>query len=143
LTEYRQLYPDFKNAGIELAVISVDAASRAAPMKEELGLPFAVLCDTRREVVTKWGLLNRREMGGIAYPAVFAIDSNLAVRFRSLDGTARRAEPAVVQEIVKTVAGGVVSMPPQPELRKVRPGAMFLRALFNVIRRGARTSLGE
>gem|GEM_PF-5955097 len=94
-------------------------------MKEGLGLSFAVLCDTRREVVTKWGLLNRREMGGIAYPAVFAVDLNLTVRFRSLDRTARRAEPAAVREIVKIVARGAISVPAQPELRKVRPGAMF------------------
>ncbi len=121
-----------------MAAISADDPARAAPMKAELKLPYTVLCDSERKVIVEWGLLNEKEMGGIAFPAVFAIDRELIVRFRSVDKTAKRASTSEVAAIVKAVAQGAQ---PRQEVqrRTLHPGAMFLRALMNALRRGAKT----
>jgi peroxiredoxin len=137
LAEYRDRYAALKAAGVELVAISADAASRAAPMKADLRLPYTVLCDPARELIIKWGLLNEKEMGGIAYPAVFAIDRDLTVRFCSLDKTTNRASAKEVTAIVKTVTEGG-SVPPISQ-RRLKPGSMFIRAALNAVRRGART----
>ncbi len=107
-------------------------------MKAELELPFPILCDSKRELIVQWGLLNRAEMGGIAYPAVFAIDRDLVVRFRSLDRTAQRAAAGEVAAAVNAAAQGG-SVETEITRRRLRPGLMFLRALLNAVRRGVRT----
>jgi alkyl hydroperoxide reductase subunit AhpC len=61
---------------------------RAEAMRAQLKLPFPILCEPQREVITAWGLLNSAERGGIGYPAVFIIDGSRTVRYRSLDRTA-------------------------------------------------------
>jgi peroxiredoxin len=137
LAEYRQHYDELTGQGVELAAISVDAPARSAPMKADLKLPFAVLSDSRRELITRWGLLNEKEMGGIAFPAVFLIDRDLTVRFRSVDKTAKRADSGEVTAIVKAVTQG--ASPKEAERRTLRPGLLFLRAAANAIRRGVRT----
>ena len=137
MAEYAERYPELKAAGVEMVAISVDDPARSAPMKSELKLPFAVLSDSNRELVVRWGLLNDKEMGGIAYPAVFAIDRDLKVRFRSIDTTAKRADTAEVAKIVRAVAGGS-SDGGEAARRNLRPGIMFIRAAANALRRGVK-----
>lgn len=55
-----------------------------------MSLPFQLLCDTDRRVVSLYQLLNPHEHGGIAYPAVFLIKSSGVIGYRSLDRTAQR-----------------------------------------------------
>ena len=107
-------------------------------MKAELNLPFTILSDSRRELILRWGLLNEKEMGGIAFPAVFAIDRDMTVRFRSVDRTAKRAAADEVTSIIRTVAKGS-SAPAEATRRNLRPGMLFLRAAANALRRGVRT----
>ena len=116
----------------------MDDRSRSAPMKAKLDLTFPILSDTKRELITRWGLLNRKEMGGIAYPAVFAIDNNLIVRFHSVDRTTQRDSTAAVVAAVKATAHGG-SATSGIVRRRLRPGLMFLRALVNALSRGAKT----
>src|SRR5262245_1331954 len=73
-----------------LAVLSVDSAKRFAALRNQLALLFPILGDVSRAVVQAWGLYNPREMGGIAVPAVFVIDRDLRVRWRSVDSTRER-----------------------------------------------------
>jgi peroxiredoxin len=138
LAEYRECYPELIAAGVSMAAISVDAPARADAMKADLKLPFPILCDSQRELIIRWGLLNEKEMGGIAFPAAFAIDREMRVRFRSLDKTARRAGPAEVAAVVRAVAAGA-SSGAELQLRRVRPGALFFRSVMNSLRRGVRT----
>jgi hypothetical protein len=81
-------------------------------------------------------------MGGIAYPAVFAVDGDLVVRFRSLDRTALRAAPAEVAAAVKAAAQRS-SLKTEVVRRRLHPGLMFLRALRNAISRGVKTPWSE
>ena len=62
-------------------------------VKESRRLPFPVLCDVDKSVITEWGLLNTKEKGGIAFPAVYIIGTDRKVEARSLDTTMSRVNP--------------------------------------------------
>jgi peroxiredoxin len=133
LAEYAGVIREIRALGADVAALSVDSAERSAVLREELRLPFPILGDTRRRVVREWDLYNPKEMGGIAVPAVFVIDPDRQVRFRSIDSTARRVSAAG--------ALGFLRGAEQAPMRSVvRPGLRdFARAFSNAIRRGART----
>jgi peroxiredoxin len=117
--------------------ISVDDASRSEPVRDELNIKFPLLCDTRREVVTAYGLLNTRENGGIAFPASFVIDRERVVRFRALEDVASRVSVDQLLGLVRELGKGGEATT-QPRKRGVWPGAMFVRATMNALRRGVR-----
>lgn len=141
MADYSKHLEDFRAAGAELVAISVDDASRSEPVRNEIGIRFPLLCDTRREVVTAWGLLNTRENGGIAFPASFVIDRDRVVRFRAIEDVASRVSVdqllGLARELGKE-ADAAATTTTQPRKRGVWPGAMFVRATMNAIRRGVR-----
>ena len=137
MAEYRDHYAELRAAGAEVAALSVDEPARSRAVADDLKLPFTLLCDPRREVVTAFGVFNRAEKGGIAIPSVFVIDRAMVVRFRVLETVGTRVNPGDLVEIVRSVKGGAE---PQalPRPARVWPGAMFLRATLNSFRRGIR-----
>jgi len=137
LADYSEHLEDFRAAGAELAAISVDDAARAEPCRRQLGLKFPLLCDPRREVVKAYGLLNTLENGGIAFPASFVIDRERVVRFRALEDVATRVSVDQLLGLVRALGKGV-DAPAPPRKRGVWPGAMFVRATMNALRRGVR-----
>lgn len=135
MAEYRD--QNFNALGAQIAGLSVDEPVRAEAMRAQLKLPFPILSDPQREVVTAWGLLNSAERGGIAYPAVFIIDGSRTVRYRSLDRTAARVGTAAVRAFVQ---GGMQGSTDQPERQLIWPGlATFVTALKNALRHGFST----
>ncbi len=48
------------------------------------------MCETKRSVVREWELLNIRERGGIAKPAVLVVDPGFVVRYAGVDTVASR-----------------------------------------------------
>jgi peroxiredoxin len=139
LADYSDHLEDFRAAGADLVAISVDDAARAEPVRDELGIEFPLLCDTRREVVTAYGLLNTRENGGIAFPACFVVDRDRVVRFRALEDVVSRVSVDQLLGLVRALGkGGEETKTTQPRKRGVWPGAMFLRATMNALRRGVR-----
>jgi peroxiredoxin len=139
LADYSDHLEDFRAAGADLVAISVDDAARAEPVRNELGIKFPLLCDTRREVVKAYGLLNTRENGGIAFPASFVVDRDRVVRFRALEDVASRVSVDQLLGLVRELGkGGEATKTTQPRKRGVWPGAMFLRATMNALRRGVR-----
>lgn len=137
MADYSARLDDFRKAGAGLAAISVDNAERAEPVRAELNIDFPLLCDSRREVVKAYGLLNEREHGGIAFPATFVIDRNRVVRFRALEEVASRVSVDELLSFVRAVGQGVESSI-TPRRRGVWPGAMFIRAMMNAVLRGVR-----
>jgi peroxiredoxin len=137
LADYSQHLEDFRAAGADLVAISVDDAARAEPVRQELGIRFPLLCDTRREVVNAYGLLNTGEKAGIAFPASFVIDRERVVRFRALEDVASRVSVDQLLGLVRTLGNGGATTT-QPRKRGVWPGAMFVRATMNALRRGVR-----
>ncbi len=137
MADYSEHLEDFRAAGAELVAISVDDAARAEPCRQELGLKFPLLCDPRREAVKAYGLLNTRENGGIAFPASFVIDRERVVRFRALEDVATRVSVDQLLGLVRALGKGAEA-PAAPRKRGVWPGAMFIRATMNALRRGVR-----
>jgi peroxiredoxin len=135
LADYSQHLEDFRAAGAELVAISVDDAARAETLRQEMGIKFPLLCDTSREVVKKYGLLNSGEKGGIAFPTSFVIDRERVVRFRALEEVASRVSVDQLLELARELGRGVE---PKTKPRKsgVFPGLMFLRATMNALRHG-------
>jgi peroxiredoxin len=136
LADYRERYGDLRDAGAEIVALSVDDRARSEAIARELKLPFPILCDPRREVVERWGLLNRAEKGGIAFPATFLIDRDRKVRYRSLESVGRRASAQDKLAYLRALAGDGAAV--APDQTRVKPGAMFPRAIGNAIRRGVR-----
>ena len=140
MADYSARLDDFRAAGANLVAISVDDAVRAEPVCSELGIKFPLLCDTRREVVKAYGLLNTRENGGIAFPAAFVIDRNRIVRFRALEEVVSRVSVDELLSLVRTLSKGVESSI-KPRRRGVWPGTMFIRATMNAMLRGVRVPI--
>ena len=138
MADYSEHLDDFRAAGAELVAISVDDAARAEPVRQELGIKFPLLCDTRREVVKAYGLFNARENGGIAFPASFVIDRERVVRFRALEDVASRVNVEQLLDLVRELGRGAEPQT-KPRKRGVFPGLMFLRATMNALRRGVRS----
>jgi peroxiredoxin len=138
LAEYRARYDELRGAGAGIAAISVDDPSRAEPMRRDLNLPFPILCDTGREVIRAFDLVNASE-GEIAYPAAVVIDRDRRVRYRVLESTTARASVAEVVAAARAVASGGAPARTEGERRAVWPGTMFLRATVNAMTRGFRS----
>lgn len=68
--------------------------------RRQLQLPFLLLCDTDHRLITAWDLLNPKERGGIAKPAVFGVDTERRVRFKSVDSITNRVPGMAVVEFV-------------------------------------------
>ena len=137
MADYSKHLEDFRAAGAELVAISVDDAARAETVRQEMGIKFLLLCDTAREVVKKYGLLNSGEKGGIALPASFVIDRERAVRFRALEDVASRVSVDQLLELVRELGRGGEPKT-KPRNSGVFPGLMFLRATVNAMRHGVR-----
>ena len=134
MAEYRDRHAEIRALGADLAALSVDDAARSEPLRLQLGLRFPILCDSRREVVRSWDLYNEREKGGIAIPAVFVVDRDRRVRYRSIDATARRVS---AEHVLRFLREGTLAGPAHRAW--VRAGFVdFARAVANMIRRGVR-----
>ena len=116
--------------------MSVDLPERSAAMRRDLEIEFPVLSDLRRETITRWGLLNTREKGGIAFPATFLIDRALLVRFSMVEDTSRRVPARAMLAFVKAMElEGDASAPIK---RRISPGYWFIRAIAHAFRHGVR-----
>jgi peroxiredoxin len=134
LADYAALYPSFEAADTGLVALSVDPPERSAAVRRELSIPFPILCDVRRAVISSWGVLNANEKSGIAVPSVFVIDRTLRLRMLAIEKVHQRVNPAAVLQFVQAMPGADGAAP--PPLRTVKPGRLFLRAVANAFRRG-------
>jgi alkyl hydroperoxide reductase subunit AhpC len=96
-------------------------------LRNQLSLPFPILCDTERRVVKDWDIYNSRERGGIAKPAVFVIDPNQVVRYASVDSVATRVPAAEIVHLLQSAANA------QPIRRRVHIPMLseWIRAIRN------------
>ena len=72
--------------------LSTDSPQQSARVAEKLNLSATLLCDEDKKVVDLFDLRNPLEHDGIARPATFIINPEGKIRYRSLDGTAKRVD---------------------------------------------------
>lgn len=82
----------------QVFALSADAIERSAGFRKEMQFPFELLCDPDKIVIKQYYLLNPHEHQGIAYPAMFVINSQGRICYRSLDRTAKRVQ---LEEVLK------------------------------------------
>jgi len=113
LSELRTRYESFRQAGIGLYAISVDSVYSHQAFADSLGgLPFEMLADFERKVVTEWGV--RRDdvagYGGMPLRTVFVLDSEAVVRWRWVRSKEQPLpDPDEVLERAREVASGGLS----------------------------------
>jgi peroxiredoxin Q/BCP len=137
LAEYRDRYEKIRRSGANVAALSVDEPERSEAVRQQLQLPFPILCDTARKIVTEWGLLNQREKGGIARPAVFVIDRDMRVLFASLDNDVTRVP---TDTVVSFLLSEMPASPSKARRSLVIPRLTdWFRAIRNTLRFGVRS----
>ena len=140
MTEYRDQYENIRLAGIDVAAVSVDEPAKSENVRLDLRLPFPILCDTERRLIAAWGILNEREMGGIAEAAVFVIDRERRVRFHSVDKTSSRVPTLAVVDFLRSGMQGSVTAQRSRKFPRVED---WVRALRNAVRHGVRSPWGK
>jgi peroxiredoxin len=135
LAEYARDHAAIRADGARVAALSVDSPARSEGLRNQLALPFPLLCDPARTVVRAWDLYNAREMGGIAVPAVFVIGPDRRVLYRSIDTTSQRVSTAGVLRFLRG-DGGAEAIEREAVAAGLRE---FTRAIVNAIRRGLHT----
>lgn len=132
MAEFQGRLADFRAAGWTLAALSVDDPTRSEPVRQRLGLEFPILSDQSRATLVAWDLLNADERGGIAVPALVAIDRERRIVHRWVETTATRVT-------ADGVLGALTGGKGEPE-RRIRVGlGDMAMALLNAARRGGTT----
>ena len=110
LSELRTRYEAFVEAGAELYAISVDSVYSHGAFAESLGgLPYQLLADFERTVVTEWGVRRDDVAGyrGMPLRTVFILDSEGTVRWRWVRSKEQPLPDAdVILTEARRVAGG-------------------------------------
>jgi peroxiredoxin len=130
LADYRDHYDEIRASGAAVVAVSVDPPEASEAVRQDLRLPFMILCDTARRVVREWDVYNPRERGGIAKPAVFIIDPDRTVRYASADGISSRIAPPEVVRLLQATA----ETPSARRKHYIATPADFLRGIRNAIR---------
>ncbi len=138
LAEYRDHAAAFHDAGFDLAALAVDEPARSEAVRRQYELPFPILCDTRREVIQAWGVVNRKEKGGIAEPAVFALDRDRRVLVSSVDGEFIRVGALALLEFLRSRSAAADSLAPRKHFVFATFGD-YWRAVRGALRFGVRS----
>ncbi len=133
---FRDLFEDFRGLGVHVAAVTVDAPERSDRVRRQYELPFPILCDTQKQVVRAWGLLNTHERDGIAVPAIVLIGRDRRIRSIMIEGVAARVRAADLLAFLRSLPTPANSTGDKPfkaqRQRVIFPSLMdFGRAIWN------------
>ena len=92
MAEVQKNYDIYDRYNTRVFALSTDLPKQSERVATKLDLSATLLCDEDRKVVDLFNLRNPFEHDGIAYPATFIISPDGKIRYRSLDGTAKRVD---------------------------------------------------
>jgi len=82
--DFRDLYPKFRKAGVEIVGVSPDSIASHEKFKEKFGFPFALLADEDKAVCQIFGVWKEKSMYGKKYMGVerstFLLDAKGVLR---------------------------------------------------------------
>jgi peroxiredoxin len=130
LADYRDHYDKIRASGANVVAVSVDPPEASEAVRQDLRLPFMILCDMERRVVREWDILNSRERGGIAKPALFIINPDRTVRYASMDGISSRTAPTEIVRLLQATA----ESPAARRKHYIATPADFFRGIRNSFR---------
>lgn len=101
-------YDKIKQAGAELIAISSDNQTYSWSTAQTTGAKYQILSDSDRAVIKAYGVLNAKEHGGVAHPAVFIVGKGGQIRFIYVgkDPGDRPEDSLLIEEIKKIAAAG-------------------------------------
>lgn len=105
LAEIKKQYADIIKYKTRAFALSVDSPKQSRAIVSEMMLPFDLLCDVDKKVIQLYDLVNPFEHGGIARPAIFIINPDGKICYRSVDGTAHRVDLTHVLNFLKAHYG--------------------------------------
>ncbi len=111
--------------------ISVDPLPATALLQAELFIPYDLLSDLDKSVISAWDLLNAKERDGVPVPAVFAIGPGRVVLARSIDSMTRQVGP---EAFLASIQPGIATT---PKRRLVIPRVLEFLRLTRRVTRGA------
>jgi peroxiredoxin Q/BCP len=69
-TEFTRDYEKFKGAGIEIVCISPDDEASHEKFRQNMGIPYSLVADTKNEVSKKYGVYGHKKFMGREYMGV-------------------------------------------------------------------------
>jgi len=106
LTSLAEDYEKIKAAGGDLLTISADEQNFAWSMAQTTGAAYQILSDADRRVIKSFGILNEKEHGGIAHPAVFIVGKDGVIKYAYVgkDPQDRPEDETILAEVKKIAA---------------------------------------
>ena len=120
--------------------LSADTIESSAGFSKEMQFPFELLCDPDKKVIMRYHLLNPHEHDGIAYPALFVINSQNRICYRSLDRTAMRVQLPEVLEFLEKLkkTPSYVEKNESVKATIIPSFAEMIQIMHNMVFRGSR-----
>ncbi len=133
LADYGERYRDFKQAGVEVFAVSPESPRRSRRLRKQLGLPFAILSDSKLEVARKFDLMDH-EKPGEPTPATLILDGRRGVIMANLNFWPKCGGARDALEFVRALKRGNDSTSiPALEVDRPKPGGfLFARGLLNM-----------
>ena len=105
MRSFQEHLSEFDRRKAKVIAISVDAPAVTLNHCRKLGMTYTFLSDTGREVIRRYDLAHpTEEMGEIARPAEFLIDSSGTVRWANLTEDYRvRARPGQILGVIDSL----------------------------------------
>ena len=94
MAEIERNYDTYETLNTRVFALSTDFPGQSENLARKLELSFSLLCDVDKKIIDLYNLRNPLEHDGIARPATFIIRPDNTIRYRSLDGTAKRVDLA-------------------------------------------------
>jgi len=92
LAEIQKHHDTYTKFDTRVFALSTDSPHQSARVAEKLNFSATLLCDQDKNVIDLFNLRNPLEHDGIAHPTTFIISPDGNIRYRSLDGTAKRVD---------------------------------------------------
>ncbi|TXT23037.1 MAG: peroxiredoxin Q/BCP [Gallionellaceae bacterium] len=104
--QFRDLYPDFREAGCEVVGISRDSISSHEKFKARFTLPFALLSDQEEAICSQFGVIKQKNLYGKQVRGIerstFALDPHGTLR-REWRGVKADGHAREVLQFVQTL----------------------------------------
>lgn len=83
VSQFRDAYPQFAGAGVEVASVSIDSPYSHVVWAEQLSIPYPMLSDFNRELLPAYDAINPQEgrLKGVARRTAFLIDTTRTIAY--------------------------------------------------------------
>lgn len=104
---YRDDSAEFRDAGVEVVAVSMDAQTESDRFKKEKELPFHVVGDPKGDIVSAYGVPTKEIAAGkVAQRSVFLIDTSGVIQYIDLNYSVSDGKKSLYDAIKKLATHG-------------------------------------